>query len=103
MKKIITLAAIAAAATVSAPSVFAETSETVRDTTAQAAPAAKLKTGQMLYSNGSRVAAIYHVTADGNPQVILNGKLVTVPASTISSMEGKATTSLTKKELAAAK
>lgn len=53
----------------------------------------------MLYgSNGQRIAAIYRVS-EGNPQVILNGKLVTVPASSLSDVGGKVTTSLTKAEL----
>lgn len=101
MKKIIALAAVATL-TVSAPA-FAETSQSVREVTEEAAPA-QLNAGQMLYSAaGYRVAPIYRVNADGNPQVILNGKLVTVPASTVSNVAGKVTTSLTKKEIAAAK
>jgi hypothetical protein len=58
----------------------------------------------MLYTtNGRRIASIYRVTAEGNPQVILNGKLVTVPASSLSEVDGKVATSLTKKELSSAK
>jgi hypothetical protein len=70
--------------------------------TEEAAPT-KLNAGQMLYSNGARLAPIYRVNAEGNPQIILSGKLVTVPATTISSVGGKVTTSLTKKEVASAK
>jgi hypothetical protein len=102
MKKIIALAAIATVATLSVPAAFAET-QSVREVTEEASPA-KLNAGQMLYSAaGYRVAPIYRVNAEGNPQLILSGKLVTVPASTISSVGGKVTTSLTKKEIASAK
>ncbi len=38
---------------------------------------------------------------NGNPQIILNSKMVTVPASTVSSVNGKFTSTLSKKEAAA--
>lgn len=101
MKKIIALAAVATAATFAAPVAFAETSQSVRAVTEEAAPV-KLNAGQMLYSGAARLAPIYRVNAEGNPQVILNGKLVTVPASSISLVGTKVTTSLTKKEISAA-
>jgi hypothetical protein len=63
------------------------------------APAA-IATGKTLYDGGGRkVGAIYRVTAEGNPQVILNGMLVTVPSSTISDANGKITTSLSRADL----
>jgi hypothetical protein len=62
--------------------------------------AVKATTGKMLYSGNYRVAPVYRVTTDGSPQVVLDGKLVTVPASTLSDVGGKLTTSLSKKELA---
>ena len=69
-----------------------------------AAGTVAINAGKMLYSsNGQRVAAIYRVNAEGNPQVILNGKLITVPSSTLSDVNGKVTTSLTKQELGRAK
>jgi len=102
MKKFIALAAIATATTFAAPAAFAET-QSVREVTEESA-AVKLNAGQMLYSAaGYRVAPIYRVNAEGNPQIILSGKLVTVPASTITAVDGKVTTSLTKKEIASAK
>lgn len=56
--------------------------------------------GKTLYGpNGGRIASVYRVAADGRVQIILNGKLVTVPSATISQVEGKVTTSLTKSEL----
>jgi hypothetical protein len=102
MKKFAVLAALATVATFSVPSAFAET-QSVREVTEEAGAAVSVTAGQMLYSNGFRVAPIYRVTAEGNPQVILNGRLVTVPAASLSDVGGKVTTALTKKELASAK
>jgi hypothetical protein len=66
---------------------------------ASAAVAAK---GQMLVTaNGSRLAPVYRVGSDGSAQIIIDGKMVTVPATTLSSVDGKLTTSLTKSEVLA--
>ena len=71
---------------------------------ATAVGAAPVKIGQMLYAaGGKRLAPVYSVRADGNPQVILEGKLFTVPAATLSSADGKLTTSLSKAEMTARK
>lgn len=65
-----------------------------------AATAAADYKGKMLYTaGGDRLAAIYRVAADGNAQIILNGKMVNVPASSLSAADGKLTTSLSKKDL----
>jgi hypothetical protein len=101
MKKLAALAAVATLAVFATPAAFAaESSQSVRAATDAAAGSVAINAGKMLYaSNGQRIAAIYRVTADGNPQVILNGKLVTVPASTLSDVNGKVTTSLSKADL----
>lgn len=103
MKKFATFVALATIGSIPAGA-FAETTQ-VREATEEAAGAAvALNAGKMLYAaDGYRIAPIYRVTAEGNPQVILNGRLVTVPANSISEVSGKVTTSLSKKELAAAK
>ena len=100
MKKF-TILALAAAALTPVVAFAAEDSQTVR---AEAVAPVKVSAGQMLYAaNGYRLASIYRVNGEGNPQVILDGKLVTVPATTLSDVGGKVTTSLTKKEVASAK
>lgn len=97
MTKFAPFAAVAALALVAAPVVAAETQSV--QAAADAGAGVSASAGKMLYgTNGQRIAAIYRVSA-GNPQVILNGKLVTVPASTLSDVGGKVTTSLTKAEL----
>lgn len=106
MKKIITFAAAAAFTTIAVvpTAVFAETTQSVQAVTEETVAPVSLSAGQMLYaSNGYRIAPIYRVTAEGDPQVILNGRLVTVPAATISDQSGKVTTSLSKKDVASAK
>ena len=56
--------------------------------------------GKMLVaSNGARLGAVYRVTGDGSAQLIVDGKMVTVPASTLSVVDGKLKTSLSKTEV----
>jgi hypothetical protein len=63
---------------------------------AQATPVA----GKMLYSaDGKKLAAVYKIDASGAPQILLEGKLVTIPVSTLSEVDGKVGTSLTKRDL----
>ena len=91
----VTLASFTAAAS-------AETTQQVRETASAtaAAPAVAVNAGKMLYApNGSRLAAIYRVTSAGDVQIILNSRLFTIPASTLSDVGGKVTTSLTKTEI----
>lgn len=65
------------------------------------ASADRAQTGDMLYSStGHRIGSVYRVTSEGNPQVILDGRLITVPASSLSEVSGKLTTSLSKRDLA---
>jgi phosphohistidine swiveling domain-containing protein len=55
----------------------------------------------LVASNGTRLGAVYRVGVDGAAQVIMDGKLVTIPASTLSAVDGKLTTSLSKNEVLA--
>ena len=65
-----------------------------------AAPAVTVEAGKMLYADGGkRLAAIYRVADDGSPQLILDGKLVTVPIATVSVVDGQFQTSLSKKDI----
>jgi hypothetical protein len=58
--------------------------------------------GKMLVAaNGARLGAIYRVGADGAAQIIIDGKMVAVPANTLSNVNGKLTTSLSKSEVLA--
>jgi uncharacterized Zn-binding protein involved in type VI secretion len=73
-----------------------------QQSSAAAAAAAVAEKGKMLISaNGSRLGAVYRVVADGAAQIIIDGKLVTVPGNTLSMANGKLTTSLTKSEVIA--
>lgn len=66
-----------------------------------AAPASVVKGTMLISANGSRLAQVYRIGADGSAQIIIDGKLVTVPAATLSISGGKLTTSLTKSEVLA--
>jgi len=63
-------------------------------------PAVSVSAGQAIYGpTGSRVASVYRVTSEGAVQVILDGKLINVPAATLSEADGKVVTTLTRAEL----
>ena len=77
-----------------------ETSQSVRAATDNSAPAVSAAAGKMIYgANGQRIAAIYRVSATGVVQIIIDGKLITVPSASLSEANGKITTTLTKSEL----
>jgi hypothetical protein len=89
MKKFASAALLAAIAVSAVPA-----------TLSAAESALTVTAGQSLYSaDGKRVAAVYRVAADGTVQVILDGKLVNVPASTLSEADGKLVTSLSRSEI----
>jgi hypothetical protein len=66
-----------------------------------AAPVSAVKGSMLISANGSRLAQVYRVGPDGSAQIIIDGKLVTVPAASLSLSGGKLTTSLTKSEVLA--
>jgi hypothetical protein len=94
MKKLFILALVA----VSAP-LTAHASGDASTVRSEGSPV-KVAAGKMLYSgSGYRLAPVYRVNEEGNPQIVLDGTLVTVPASTLTDVGGKLTTSLSKKDL----
>jgi hypothetical protein len=66
-----------------------------------AAPVSAVKGSILISANGSRLAQVYRVNADGSAQIIIDGRMVTVPAATLSIAGGRLTTSLTKSEVLA--
>lgn len=52
----------------------------------------------LLAADGARLATVYRV-ADGAPQIILDGRMVTVPSDTVALVDGKLTTTLTKAQV----
>jgi hypothetical protein len=67
---------------------------------AQEGGSAAVTKGKMLYASaGERLGAVYRVAADGSAQLIVDGKMITVPASTISVVDGKLTTSMSKSDV----
>jgi hypothetical protein len=68
----------------------------------EAASSSVAEKGKMLMAaNGARLGAVYRVGPDGAAQIIIDGKMVAVPANTLSNVNGKLTTSLTKSEVLA--
>ena len=62
--------------------------------------AADYHEGQMIYgADGGRIAPIYHVLPNGSVQVILSGKLVTIPGAGLSVVGGKVTSAKGKADL----
>jgi hypothetical protein len=83
---------IAIAAFSMTPAVFAQT----------AAPApVKLTSGQVLRDvDMNKLGPISQVNGDGSVQIIYEQRLVTIPAASLSVVDGKAKTSLSRKDLA---
>ncbi len=64
------------------------------------AETASITAGKTLYgANGLRIASIYRVTADGSAQVIIDGKIYTIPAANVSQNAGKLTASVTRHDV----
>jgi hypothetical protein len=105
MNKLATIALLATVGTIGvAPKVLfaAEANQQVQagaEATANGATVSAT-TGKMLYGpDGRRIASVYRAGANGDAQIIIDGRLLTVPASSLSLADGKLATSLTKKEI----
>lgn len=103
MTKLVPFALLATVATIAViPGVVfaAEGNQQVREVSGGQAAGVAVTAGKMLYGpDGKRIAQVYRVTSTGDVQVILASRLITVPASTLSDVSGKVTTSITKTDL----
>ncbi len=103
MNKFVPFALLATVATIAViPSaVFAaEATQQVTAVADATAAAPTVAAGKMLYGpDAKRIASIYRVNANGDAQVILEGRLLTVPAATLSNATGKVATNLTKAQI----
>jgi hypothetical protein len=103
VKRSLVVVSLCALATLSGTA-FADGAFNVQQPEAAPAPAsvvAVAKGSMVVSANGSRLATVYRVSPDGSAQIILDGKMVTIPASTLSVAGGRVTTSLTKSEVLA--
>jgi hypothetical protein len=66
-----------------------------------AASAVAAKGKVLVAADGARLGTVYRVGPDGAVQMIIAGKMITVPASTLSSVDGRLVTSLSKNEVLA--
>jgi hypothetical protein len=55
----------------------------------------------LVAADGARLGTVYRVGSDGTVQMIFAGKMVTVPASTLSSIDGRLVTSLSRNQILA--
>ena len=86
-------------AAVAASAVFAAFT-TVTAQPAHAQPTATVEVGKAIYSaDGKKLGSVYKVAKDGAPQVIISGKLITVPASSVSLSGERIVTTLTRKDV----
>jgi hypothetical protein len=107
MKKTLLIALLSV---VAAGSAFAEEATTTIASTAVVAAAAPASTiavevGQVVVStDGGRLGRVQRVAADGSPRVILRGlsELYAVPLSTVTVVDGRVVTTLTRAEIIAA-
>lgn len=76
------------------------TAQPAQAQTPQAQVGVTVEVGKPIYSaDGAKLGAIYKVAKDGAPQVIVSGKLVTVPAASVSVSGDRFVTTLTKKDI----
>lgn len=85
------------------PFVVPATAEAAQAEAAQTVNAAEF-VGKTIYGpKGERIGVIYKVNQNGDAQIIINGKMVIVPASTLALADGKLTTSRDKRALTSAR
>jgi hypothetical protein len=90
MKRLVMLCLIAGAAQVPLMSVAAIAAD----------QAAQAKAGWAIYSqDGCWLGRVYNVGEDGSVKLLLDDKMVIIPAKTIRQVEGKLTTKLTKSDV----
>jgi hypothetical protein len=66
-----------------------------------AASAAATKGKILVAADGARLGTVYRVGLDGGVQMIIGGKMISIPASTLSSVNGRLVTSLSRNEVLA--
>lgn len=95
------LVSLSGAVYAASPDVMNTPASSASSEVAGAAPVSAAKGIMLVTANGARLAPVYRVGADGSPQIILDGRMVTVPVKTLSMDGGRLTTSLTKSEVLA--
>lgn len=99
MKKFIALAALATIA-FAAPAIAEPVQSVDAGATAAINDSLEVKAGQMLYSGeGRRLSQVDRVLKSGDAQIIMSGRFVAVPRSSLAMVDGKLMTSMTRKEV----
>jgi hypothetical protein len=67
-----------------------------------AAPAAAAKVGEMLIdANGGRLGRVDRVNDDGSAEILIDDRVATIPATTLSMVNGRLMTSMKKSQVLA--
>jgi hypothetical protein len=80
---------------------FAAVTAAAQEPSSDAAAIAGSKGKMLVAANGARLGPVYRIGADGAAQIFIDGKLVSIPVTTLSTANGKLTTSLSKSEVLA--
>ena len=94
---VVLIALFAAAAT----PVLAQPSGAASTLAVAATPVVASKGDMLIGADHSRLGSVVRVESDGSASIIFDGRMVTVPASTLKMADGKLTTSLSKHQLTA--
>jgi hypothetical protein len=95
------LATLSGAVYAASPDVMNTPASSASSEVAATAPVSAAKGSMLVAANGARLGAVYRLSADGSPQIILDGRMVTIPVKTLSMDGGRLTTSLSKSEVLA--
>ncbi len=98
MRKIV-LIAVAATLTCGNFAYVGATSAQAKD-----APTSGFVVGKMIYTaDKHQLGSVYNVKKDGSAEVIVDTRIVTVPAASVETKDGKLWTSLTRKQVLASR
>jgi hypothetical protein len=101
MRNIFVSLALIAATTSPALAEEALTAEAATPVSAAPASSVVAARGQLVVAaNGARLGRVSRLADDGSPQLIVEGKLVTVPLSTLSLVDGRLVSTLSPGEIA---
>lgn len=85
-----TALALILASLAAAPAALAAEATQPVHAAADAGASVEIKKGRMIYTSaGRRLANVYRVTPEGDAQIIIQSRMVTVPAAILSETDGK--------------
>lgn len=98
MRTLLTFGAVLAVA-VATPAIAAQDSLAASAAAGQATGIQAQKGESVYDAQGKRIGKIYQVSRTGDPQIIVDLRLITVPSATLSRTDGKLVSSLSRRDL----